>query len=48
MQTQHLEKENMHNKKGLKKKKDIFWTFGKKLIEFKKISISHIRVHEMK
>lgn len=35
MQTQHLEKENMHNKKGLKKK-DIFWTFGKKLIEFKK------------
>lgn len=36
MQTQHLEKENMHNKKGLKKKKDIFWTFGKKLIEFKK------------
>lgn len=44
--TKQLEKENMHNKKGLKN--DIFWTFGKKLIEFKKISISHIRVHEMK
>lgn len=33
--TKQLEKENMHNKKGLKKN-DIFWTFGKKLIEFKK------------
>lgn len=44
--TKHLEKENMHNKKGLKKW--YFLDFWKKINRILKISISHIRVHEMK